>query len=344
MKTTKLLFIAFIAAIIFYSCKDNPVNPEDNLQPGRRDYTWKVDTIKIPNNYSADLRVIWGSSPSDIWVAGPSFTYKYTMWHYDGNNWTPNAIASPSNPTSIYGFASNDIWIGYVNGSLYHYNGFSWTKDTTIIIDKLGQMVIQNIWGNSSNDVYAVGYAGFVGGDYKGIIAHFDGRKWNVLDIPDTKTIFLKIRKANNINNNYLIQSESIQETQPGRLKLYALNGTKVNQILKTQDAITLSRINEQTYVGVNKKIYKFNNNLEIWKDLSATNFPSRGWTLWGRTENDFFTMNDDGIAHYNGTDLVTLYKTGILFIQSALIFNSDVYFDKVDPNGTNIIIHGKLK
>ena len=109
---------------------------------------------------------------------------------------TPNAIASPSNPTSIYGFSSNDIWISYVNGSLYHYNGFNWTKDTTIIIDKLGQMVIQSIWGNSSTDVYAVRYAGFVGGYYKGVIVHFDGSKWNVLDIPVVTTIFIRIRKS----------------------------------------------------------------------------------------------------------------------------------------------------
>ncbi len=266
------------------------------------------------------------------------------MWHYDGNKWTPNAIASPSEPFTIYGFASNDIWIGFFNGSLYHYNGFNWTENTTIIIDKLGPMVISDIWGNSSSDIYAVGYAGFVGGDYKGIIAHFDGSKWNVLDIPDTKTIFIRIRKETN-KNNYLIQSESIQETQPGRLKLYELSGTSLNQILKTQDAITLSRINGQTYVGINKKIYKFNNKLEIWKDFSATKFPRRGWTLWGRTENDFFTMNNDGIAHYNGTDLVTLYKTGILFITSALIFKSDVYFYKWDAfSEANIIIHGKLK
>ena len=83
MKTTKLLFTVFITAIVLYSCNDSSVNPLDNLLPGRRDYTWEADTIKIPNNYSADLRVMWGSSPTDIWVAGPSYTYKYTMWHFD---------------------------------------------------------------------------------------------------------------------------------------------------------------------------------------------------------------------------------------------------------------------
>ena len=37
-----LIFIFFVLTVL--TC-NNPVTPDDNLQPGRRDYVWTVDTV-----------------------------------------------------------------------------------------------------------------------------------------------------------------------------------------------------------------------------------------------------------------------------------------------------------
>ena len=66
----KILFLIAVAALILISnCSDNPVNGDDNIAPGRRDYVWTVDTLD--GLISPRFR-IWGSSPDDVWATTES--------------------------------------------------------------------------------------------------------------------------------------------------------------------------------------------------------------------------------------------------------------------------------
>jgi hypothetical protein len=78
----KKIFLAIISLtlISFNTCDDNPVNG-DNVKPGRRDYSWRVDTIDSPNN---SFSCIWGSSPTDVWVGGKGGVTSYDrLWHFN---------------------------------------------------------------------------------------------------------------------------------------------------------------------------------------------------------------------------------------------------------------------
>ena len=81
---TKYIVIIISTLILFinWDCKKNPVGPE-NIQPGRRDYTWTVDTLTVPNGDLFYLFSLWGSSPTDIWAVGSGRTTLVTLWHYD---------------------------------------------------------------------------------------------------------------------------------------------------------------------------------------------------------------------------------------------------------------------
>ena len=72
---TKYIVIIISTLIFFinWDCKKNPVGPE-NIQPGRRDYTWTVDTLTVPNGDLFYLFSLWGSSPTDIWAVGSGST------------------------------------------------------------------------------------------------------------------------------------------------------------------------------------------------------------------------------------------------------------------------------
>ena len=68
----KNLIVAFISAILFIqliSCKNNPVEPPEQvvkakeIEPGRRDYVWDETVLEIPAGETALFGGIWGSSP-----------------------------------------------------------------------------------------------------------------------------------------------------------------------------------------------------------------------------------------------------------------------------------------
>ena len=81
----KLIFYTAIITIFLitaFNCKDTIVNPQ--MEPGRRDYTWELDTLNMPMNY---LGAVWGAVPNDLWAVGAGGTSLDRLQHYDGNNW-----------------------------------------------------------------------------------------------------------------------------------------------------------------------------------------------------------------------------------------------------------------
>ena len=95
-------------------------------------------------------------------------------------------------------------------------------------------------------------------------------------------------------------------------------------------------------YAQVGEKLYKYKNgSIDIFKDFSKQN--NAGGIL-GRSEKDFFTINWDGIGHYNGTDLITIYEkwNDDWFPGGGIVFEKDVFFIWDDSYNT-FIVHGKL-
>jgi len=101
--------------------------------------------------------------------------------------------------------------------------------------------------------------------------------------------------------------------------------------------------IGESIYLVVKNKIYKYQNNtFQSLIDFSTTNYAG---AAFGRNEKDFFTINWDGIGHFNGTDLVTIYPkwNNDWAPSGGVIFEKDVYFIWDDSYNT-FIVQGKLK
>jgi len=80
-----ILFFLFLSAagglnlLLNLSC--NTTEPNDELNPGRRDYTWTVDTLAGLNNPRYRM---WGSSPTDIWATTGS-NWNVSISHFDGS-------------------------------------------------------------------------------------------------------------------------------------------------------------------------------------------------------------------------------------------------------------------
>ncbi len=73
----------------------------------------------------------WGSAKNDIWAPLRTFTMgPATLLHFDGNTWTPITGPTAMNPRSIWGIASNEIWIAGVDADnatvVIHFDGTAW--------------------------------------------------------------------------------------------------------------------------------------------------------------------------------------------------------------------------
>jgi len=326
--TTLLTFICF------YECNTTEP-PIDNIEPGRRDYEWTVDTLNAPAGNIFYLWQIWGHDTTNIWIAGQGDT-PYNLWLYDGISWKPCSQNIDGNFGSIFGFSRSDIWLCGID-KIYRYNGSTWTGINNFPYPNVYSTSLEDIRGINNKDIYVVGGAtkDFTGENYLGVIFHFDGSVWTHLNISEERIGFNLVRQVRDESDIYL--SGARFETVGDTNKIFMFNGKILKQIWSGIEIATVNELAGKVYLVIGNKIYKYKSyRLEVWKDFSGTNYLGR---VWGRSEKDFFGVASDGLAHYNGTDLVTIYPTNF-FINDLFVMEKDIYM--LCEN--RIIIHGKLK
>ncbi|MCB0732183.1 MAG: hypothetical protein KDC88_14240, partial [Ignavibacteriae bacterium] len=324
------------------SCDDGPTEPEN--EPGRRDYVWEYDTLKIDQNDIMSIYEIWGSSPDNIWVGGYGDTYRNSLWHYNGINWQKHIRSGGGDISGFFGIDQNNIWMVTGNNTIWKYNGTSWNEIIHFKYVGYDAVALNSIDGFSNSEIYAVGFAGnFFDSKRTRIIMKFDGTSWSFVNIPELDEVFGNVY-CDKYEKKIFINSH--RETTPNSPSyLYILEGDSLKQIINSSDVISMGKINGRVYIVEKKKIYNYyKNQLRLVKDFSNTNFVGR---IWGRSEKDFFCVTwDFTIAHYNGTDLVDIIPISYDYhVGDGILFEKDVFLTCENlTTGTNFIIHGKLK
>ncbi len=162
MKTILLnTFIILCTASFNIACHKAGPTENDNSGLSRKDYIFTIDTLSFVETGQTYLKSIWGSSTSDVWAVGQN---------------------------------SN----GYEN--IYHYNGVKWSAITAFPPMEYG-MNFQCVTGFGPNDIYIVGLKDYWfprpnGGIYysdSGLIVHYNGASWQVMDTPSGSDGLLKI-------------------------------------------------------------------------------------------------------------------------------------------------------
>jgi hypothetical protein len=319
---SKIAYLCLVYSVILLnSCGKSPL--ESDSQPGRRDYVWTVDTIKITFNV---LDRLWASSSSDIWAVGHGGSLDQSIWHYDGTKWKPSSISGAIIPLTVYGFYPNDIWFGGSEGFIKHYDGNALLPSLTF---KPTQNWIysgfHDLYGASSSDLYAVGWLDSNSVRY-GKIFHFDGTKWKMLNINSKGDDFLQIRKGDN-DPNYYLWSWRSDNIHSDSVKIFSFYGGELYEIYKglmnNTHGAAVENINGKIYFGIDSAVYVCENNIFRQKFIvSKTQFTQ---SLTGRNEKDIFLYMWDGLAHYNGNDIEYLLRVNNLSLRHVFVLENEV-------------------
>lgn len=185
MKRLVIILMLFVVTIFFNTCKDNGTDPEE-LTPGRRDYVWSMDTMKIPQNEKAILTGMWGSSANDIWAIGDASSFKYTVWHFDGNKWTSYQSTTPIVGAGIFGITKNYIWLGTSDNEFFRFDGNNWISHSIHKRHDADNTSNMKIHGTSANNIYAVGLSiNHDNSNLNRVLMKYNGSDWNFIELPN---------------------------------------------------------------------------------------------------------------------------------------------------------------
>ena len=335
-----LFILSATIAFLFFSCEKG-TEPEV-IKPSRRDYVWTEDTldIKLPNMLT--YRYFVGNSPNDIWLGTLDASYDVSLWHYDGNKW--ETVFFPGYATSaLWLFNDGTLWAGTKASIIWKRENGEWTESYKLEIEGYDDINIFDFYAEANNSIYAVGLAiNFSKNDSQALIFHYNGTKWNPINIPNIKGAFHQIEY--DINNKlYFIWGISDEEGNFNEW-IYTFDGEKILKLAESESGFGLSEILNKVFINTNKKSYKYMDaRLKLWKDFTGTDFLS---SFEGRSESDFFNNSTKGLGHYNGLNYKTIYKTHY-DLQGRIIFDKDIFIAAEDYSCSEcryIIIHGKLK
>jgi hypothetical protein len=336
-----IIFLSLVISLGIISC-DTTEPPIDNITPGRRDYVWTIDTLMTPA-YTL-VRRMWGSGANDVWAILSGADLDKTIWHYDGNSWTTDGVFRSIEPASIFGFAYDNIWLGGHQGEIWHYNGSSWNPNIVLVATPNTTITWENIWGINPNDIYAVGaFEDHSLLNNNGVIAHFDGNSWRLLDIQinNSLTMIYKDNVAGYIIEG--IRFGLIDTSKVFLFKEHELIEIYSNMATSSYEA-SIGLVGNIVLISYGKNIYTYSNNQ--FKLFYHVGIETYGGGIKGRSLKDIFLGMRDGIAHYNGNDVQYLFHqpNPNSFTTSWAILIDEVFFPFYDlSNGKTYMYKGTL-
>jgi hypothetical protein len=115
-----------------------------------------------------DLRGVWGSSSSNVFVMGSQWIYRY-----DGSVWRRQE-AGAKGLGGIWGLSACEVFASGAPG-IRRFDGTSWSEFPA------PPWGVSGLWGTSASDLFAIGgISSVVDGELvvRGKIAHYDGTAW----------------------------------------------------------------------------------------------------------------------------------------------------------------------
>src|SRR5439155_304058 len=88
-----------------------------------------------------------------------------SIWHYDGTSWTAQPSGTTQALYGVWGSGGTDVFAVGEGGTILHYDGTGWTAQPSATSE-----YVFGVWGSGGTDVFAVGTGG--------TIVHYNGTGW----------------------------------------------------------------------------------------------------------------------------------------------------------------------
>jgi hypothetical protein len=310
----RYLFASFIILLViaFQSCK-SPTAPVTNSSPDTtsQNFTWQKYYFGVNTfNHLDDVAIV---NDTSIWAVGSVFLNdstgniegeQHNAIHWDGNNWNIEriefyTICGQAHKTSYKGrtiskLNDTTIWISAAGNQIASMNGNIQTSVDCLPFD----MVINKIWVENNNSVYAVGI--------NGSIAHYSNSKWLKIE-SGTDMSIMDIWGAKNpqTGSSEILAVASYYDTSVNR-KILQINGNTATTISSNGINWDLHSIwfkPQSHYFVVGSGIYDKNLLTEnTWSNqyFNITNYNAN--CIRGNDTNDIVVVGSFGeVLHYNG-------------------------------------------
>lgn len=241
-------------------------------------------------SYPISFTDVWGTSESDVYIAGSSI-----LLHYNGSVWFNLVYDQPdtgeiyrrlSNTliSSVCGRSPSEVYFGSPQ-YLYKYDGANYT-----LIDlAIPGFICTKIWTCPDSGLYAIGSTGV-----NGVFLRYDGTSWTTLS--DQHGLFYAIWGTSDANIFIA-----------GDYGLYHYNGVDLSLKVKIDDFPGLNRSTSLWGSSSSNVMVAGQNGLLARYDGNALTPMNQGITamlsgIWGSSDSDVFTVGGNGfIGHYDG-------------------------------------------
>jgi hypothetical protein len=215
---------------------------------------------------------IYGSSASDIWLAGDHGS----IHHFDAHGWDPGYATN-----AVFAAGADDVW--KVGGSIEHWDGLSWTTAAASIP---AQHYLIAAHGSGPSDVYAVGNSG--------IVLHYDGSSWSsaIVGSDHLYAVF-----APDIDETWVAGANGTVYHRTGPTWMLSSTGTTANLLGLWGSA------RDDLWISGERGLLLHGNGLAWTVVQSGTRDTLRA--LWGGGMNDVYAVGGDQLAvslHWDGT------------------------------------------
>jgi hypothetical protein len=353
-------FILLPLIITIHSCKDDPITPPPINE--KLKYEWVVDTLFNPNGYGVIPQSMWGSSDSNIWIAGWNLAWQGEIFHYNGTKWirkTP-LLGFNYELKNIFGFSENNI---YAVGSkrlydrfeslILHYNGIDWQVEDTPYSHP-----INFIHGQSPDDMWACGTLG--------LLLHKTGGKWEKVDFsireylgplsvnPNLGPIYVspngEVFLMSKYQNSWIVEDtakfyfskfNTFKGWQDIDSSILIINNGKPRNY-KFGDKAMWGISEQEIYSAGRGGVYRFDGN--SWE--------LKGWSSYfyndakGISGSRVFAVGDRGVLQYGGNDrwqaIQDYYEYLVNFL--CIMPFQDKIFIGAEAFGQGYVLKGKLK
>jgi hypothetical protein len=272
-----------------------------------------------------------------IYIDGEEDIYNAAYWN--GEVWElkripfslcPNGQEILDDCVSVFAFSESDIWFTS-SASITHWDGNTFKRDCTI--NQLINGSIKQLWGTSSQDMYAVGR--------NGTIVHYNGENWTKIESNTEADISDIWGVVQDNGDKYIIAPAGnlFQMSEKKLLRIHSDNSvTEENWFSET-------KLHYSSWFSNANRLFVCGSGVH-WRDASSTwhsftELPNIYTNrIRGTANNDIFTAGDFGLAaHYNGKHwrvLNTLHDVSSFYSLDA----ADDTIVMVGINGIKAVIY----